>query len=82
VAAAAEEVHSSSEEVIFTDSDPLEDKSGGEDKVISGPEAESNSGGEDEEMSVTFHFLRRFFVCQISRLIDIVSCVLILEDLS
>jgi len=51
VAAAAEEVHSSSEEVIFTDFDPSEDGSGGVDEVMSGPEAESSSRDEDEEMS-------------------------------
>jgi len=48
---AAEDVQSSSEEVIFTDSDPFEDGSGGEDEVMSGLEAESSSGDEDEEMS-------------------------------
>jgi len=50
VAATAEEVHSSSEEVIFTDSDPLEDGSSEEDEVMSGLEAKSSSGDEDEEM--------------------------------
>jgi len=48
---AAEDVQSSSEEVILTDSDPSEDGSGGEDEVMSGQEAEGSSGDEDEEMS-------------------------------
>jgi len=48
---AAEDVQSSSEEVILTDSDPSEDGSGGEYEVMSGPKAESSSGDEDEEMS-------------------------------
>jgi len=48
---AAEDVQSSSEEVILTDSDPSEDRSGGEDEVMSGPEAESSTRDEDEEMS-------------------------------
>jgi len=47
----AEEVQSSSEEVMFTDSDRSEDRSGGEDEVMSGLEAEGSSGDEDEEMS-------------------------------
>jgi len=51
VAAAAEEVHSSSKEVIFTDSDPSEDGFSGEDEVMLGLEAESSSGVKDEEMS-------------------------------
>jgi len=53
VAAAAKKVHSSNEEVIFTDSDPSEDGSGGEDEIMSGLEAESSSGDEDEEMYPT-----------------------------
>jgi len=47
----AEDVQSSSEKVIFTDSDPSEDRSGGEDEVMLGLEAESSSRDEDEEMS-------------------------------
>jgi len=52
VAAAAEEVHSSSEEVIFTNFDPSKDESGGKD-VMSGQEAKSSFEDEDEEMSST-----------------------------
>jgi len=48
---AAEDVQSSNKEVILTNSDPSEDGSGGEDEVMSGPEAESSTGDEDEEMS-------------------------------
>jgi len=48
---AAEDVQSPSKEVILTDSDPSEDGSGGEDKVMSSPEAESSTGDEDEKMS-------------------------------
>jgi len=44
-------VQFSSEEMILTDSDPSEDGSSGEDEVMSGPEAESSSGDDDEEMS-------------------------------
>jgi len=51
MAAAVEQVHSSSEEVVFTDFDPSEDGSGGEDKVMTSPEAESSSRDEDKEMS-------------------------------
>jgi len=53
VAAATEEVHSSSEEVVCTDFDPSEDGSGGEDEVMSGLEVESSFEDEDEEMSPT-----------------------------
>jgi len=53
VVAAAEEVHSSSEEVVFTNFDPSGDGSGGEDEVMLGLEAESSSRDEDEEMSPT-----------------------------
>jgi len=47
VTGAIEEVHSSSEEVVFTDSDPSEDGSDGGDEVMSDPEADSST--EDEE---------------------------------
>jgi len=50
-AEAVEEVHSSSKEVVFTDSDLSEDGSVGGDKVMSGPEANSSTEDEDEEMS-------------------------------
>jgi len=52
VAAAEEEVHSSSEEVVFTDFDPSENGSSWKDEVMSGPEAESSFGDKDKEMSL------------------------------
>jgi len=45
------EVHSSSEKVVFTDSDPSEDGSDRDDEVMFVPEAESSMKDEDEEMS-------------------------------
>jgi len=53
VAAAVEEVHSSSEKVIFTNSNLLEDGSGRKDEVMLSLEAESSSRDEDDEMSPT-----------------------------
>jgi len=38
--------------VIFTDSDPSEDGSGGDNKVMFGLEIESSTEDEDEEMSL------------------------------
>jgi len=37
--------------VIFTDFDPLEDGSGRDEEGMSGPEAESSTKDEDEDMS-------------------------------
>jgi len=51
VAEVVEEVHSSNEEVIFTNFDPLEDRSGGDDEVMSTPDIESSTRDEDEELS-------------------------------
>jgi len=45
------EVHSSSEEVVLTDSDPSVDGSYDGDEVMSGPEADSSADDENEEMS-------------------------------
>jgi len=50
-----EEVHSSSEVIVFTDSDPSEDRLDGGDEVMSSPEADSNTDDEDEEMSSSKH---------------------------
>jgi len=44
-------VHSSSEKVVFTDSDPSEDRSDEGDEVMSGPEADSSTEDKDKEMS-------------------------------
>jgi len=47
----AEDVQSSSKEMILTDSNPSEAEFSGENEVMSGPEAEGSLGDEDEEMS-------------------------------
>jgi len=47
-----EEVHSSSEEVVFIDSNLSEDGSDRDDEVMSGPEVESSSKDKDEEISL------------------------------
>jgi len=50
-AEAIEELHSSSEEVVFTDSDPSKDGLDRGDEVMSSLEVDSNTEDEDEEMS-------------------------------
>jgi len=46
-----EEVHSSSEAVVFTDSDSLEDGSDRGDEIMFATEADSSTEDENEEMS-------------------------------